>query len=39
MIINMNETSIENQRIFVASRTDFRWVGGWVLHNSYGVRI
>ncbi len=38
MIITMNETSIENQRIFVASRKDLG-VGGWGLENSYGVRI
>ena len=38
MIITMNETSIEHQRIFVTSRKDLG-VDGWGLENTYGVRI
>ncbi len=34
----MNKTSIENQRIFLATRKDLG-VGGWGLENTYGVRI
>ncbi len=38
MMITVNKTSIENQRVFLAICID-KGVDGWGLENPYGVRI